>query len=258
MEGADPVAALQVAAQLVRLAGRAEQGGERVVRERHRRRAGLAGQGADAVADLGVPLAGPAAVGERDFGADRAGLGEDEAGQRAAGLLEVGDEAFQVGRRGGARHRAQGRDGGGETGGRGGIRQGDRATVLAGQADTGGDRELADRERPAVQGMDLRRPQPVEETVGEHRGGAGEGLLGRLEDEDDGAGERAPGQDGGDAHADGGVDVVSTQVRGGARAADLVARGHGVHVGAVGHRAARAVAAQDADDAVAADRKSVV
>jgi hypothetical protein len=105
-----------------------------------------------------------------------------------------------------------------------------------------------------VQGVDLARSQPVEHAVGQHRGGAGERLLGRLEHEHHGAGQAVPqpGQDLGGAHPDGGVDVVAAQVQRLGPAAELGGRRHGVDVGPVGDRTAPVGAAQDPDHTVAA------
>jgi hypothetical protein len=89
-------------------------------------------------------------------------------------------------------------------GGRVGPGEGDRAAVQARHAEPGCDGERPDRQRPAVQRVDLPGAGAAQHAVVQHRPGTGEVLLRRLEHERDGPAEPRPqsGQHLGDADPD--------------------------------------------------------
>lgn len=130
----------------------------------------------------------------------------------------------------------------------------------------GKDRPLPDRKpadgqaRQIVHAEHLFDAETIHEAVPDHLAAAAAGFLGRLEDDDDGAGEVAGlGQIGGSTQQHGGVAVMAAGVhppfmgRGVRLAGDLGDR-QGVHVGTQADDAAIAqLAAYDADKAGAAD-----
>ena len=136
-----------------------------------------------------------------------------------------------------------------------GAGEGDPAAVQARHAESGGDRDHPDGQRPAVQRVHLPGTGAAEHAVVEHRLGAGEVLLRRLEHEGDRPAEPRPelGQHLGDPDPDGRVQVVPAQVADVGDAADRLPHRHRVHVGPVGDRAARVGAAEQTDHAVTAD-----
>ena len=121
--------------------------------------------------------------------------------------------------------------------------------------------DLAGREvRGVVEAVDLVAGEALEEAVGDHRAGASEAFLGRLEHEDGGAGKVARlRQIAGGAEQHGGVAVMPAAVEasgvlGAERQVGPLVHRQGVHVGAKSHPAiARVATPQDADHAGAAD-----